>query len=30
MARGFVELWGLPSRMAAARDARIGNGGPAA
>jgi argininosuccinate synthase len=23
-ARGFVELWGLPSRMAAARDARLG------
>jgi argininosuccinate synthase len=22
-ARGFVELWGLPSRMAAARDARL-------
>ncbi len=30
LARGFVELWGLPSRMAAARDARIGHGGPAA
>jgi len=24
LARGFVELWGLPSRMAAARDNRIG------
>jgi argininosuccinate synthase len=24
LARGFVELWGLPSRMAAARDTRIG------
>jgi argininosuccinate synthase len=23
-ARGFVQLWGLPSRMAAARDARLG------
>ena len=23
LARGFVELWGLPSRMAAARDARL-------
>jgi len=30
LARGFVELWGLPSRMAAARDARLGHGGPAA
>ncbi len=24
LARGFVQLWGLPSRMAAARDARLG------
>jgi len=24
LAKGFVELWGLPSRLAAARDARIG------
>jgi argininosuccinate synthase len=24
LARGFVELWGLPSRLAAARDARVG------
>jgi argininosuccinate synthase len=24
LARGFVELWGLPSRLAAARDARLG------
>jgi argininosuccinate synthase len=24
LARGFVELWGLPSRMAAARDQRLG------
>jgi len=24
LARGFVELWGLPSRMAAARDTRLG------
>jgi argininosuccinate synthase len=24
LARGFVELWGLPSRMAAARDTRVG------
>ena len=24
LARGFVELWGLPSRMAAARDSRLG------
>jgi argininosuccinate synthase len=23
LARGFVELWGLPSRQAAARDARL-------
>jgi argininosuccinate synthase len=23
-AKGFVQLWGLPSRMAAARDARLG------
>ena len=23
LARGFVELWGLPSRLAAARDARL-------
>jgi argininosuccinate synthase len=26
LARGFVELWGLPSRMAAARDGRLGTG----
>jgi len=24
LARGFVELWGLPSRLAAARDTRLG------
>jgi argininosuccinate synthase len=24
LAKGFVELWGLPSRLAAARDARLG------
>ncbi|MGR6318689.1 argininosuccinate synthase [Micromonospora soli] len=24
LAKGFVQLWGLPSRMAAARDARVG------
>jgi argininosuccinate synthase len=24
LAKGFVELWGLPSRLAAARDARFG------
>jgi argininosuccinate synthase len=24
LARGFVQLWGLPSRLAAARDARLG------
>lgn len=24
LARGFVELWGLPSKLAAARDARLG------
>ncbi len=24
LARGFVELWGLPSRLAVARDARVG------
>ncbi len=23
LAKGFVELWGLPSRLAAARDARL-------
>jgi argininosuccinate synthase len=28
LAKGFVQLWGLPSRMAAARDARFG--GPSA
>jgi argininosuccinate synthase len=28
LARGFVELWGLPSRLAAARDRRLA-GGPA-
>ncbi|MEU1750697.1 argininosuccinate synthase [Micromonospora arida] len=27
LAKGFVQLWGLPSRMAAARDARLGGGG---
>ena len=26
LARGFVELWGLPSRLAAARDARLSQG----
>jgi argininosuccinate synthase len=26
LARGFVDLWGLPSRMAAARDARLSAG----
>jgi argininosuccinate synthase len=26
LARGFVELWGLPSRLAAARDTRLGLG----
>ena len=25
LAKGFVQLWGLPSRMAAARDSRLGN-----
>jgi argininosuccinate synthase len=25
LARGFVELWGLPSRLAAARDAKLGS-----
>ncbi|HEX6501548.1 MAG TPA: argininosuccinate synthase [Micromonosporaceae bacterium] len=25
LARGFVELWGLPSKLAAARDARLGD-----
>jgi argininosuccinate synthase len=24
LAKGFVDLWGLPSRLAAARDARLG------
>jgi argininosuccinate synthase len=27
LAKGFVQLWGLPSRMAAARDARVGGTG---
>ncbi|MGC5286824.1 argininosuccinate synthase [Micromonospora sp. DT231] len=27
LAKGFVRLWGLPSRMAAARDARVGGSG---
>ncbi|MEU7751978.1 argininosuccinate synthase [Micromonospora sp. NPDC049101] len=27
LAKGFVRLWGLPSRMAAARDARLGGAG---
>ncbi|MFF0468258.1 argininosuccinate synthase [Micromonospora zamorensis] len=27
LAKGFVQLWGLPSRMAAARNARLGGGG---
>ncbi|MFG1840165.1 argininosuccinate synthase [Micromonospora sp. NPDC049175] len=27
LAKGFVRLWGLPSRMAAARDARVGGAG---
>ncbi|MEV1314467.1 argininosuccinate synthase [Micromonospora arborensis] len=27
LAKGFVQLWGLPSRMASARDARLGGGG---
>ncbi|MET8042388.1 argininosuccinate synthase [Micromonospora sp. NPDC005215] len=27
LAKGFVQLWGLPSRMAAARDARVGGAG---
>ena len=26
LAKGFVELWGLPSKMAAARDLRLGRG----
>jgi argininosuccinate synthase len=25
LAKGFVQLWGLPSRMASARDSRLGN-----
>jgi argininosuccinate synthase len=25
LAKGFVQLWGLPSKMAAARDARLGD-----
>lgn len=24
LAKGFVELWGLPSKIASARDARLG------
>ena len=27
LAKGFVQLWGLPSKMAAARDARLGGNG---
>jgi argininosuccinate synthase len=27
LAKGFVQLWGLPSKMAAARDARLGGAG---
>ncbi|MEU8158181.1 hypothetical protein AB0B94_31385 [Micromonospora sp. NPDC048986] len=27
LAEGFVQPWGLPSRMAAARHARLGGGG---
>ncbi|RLP95750.1 argininosuccinate synthase [Micromonospora sp. CV4] len=27
LAKGFVQLWGLPSRMAAARNARLGSSG---
>ncbi|MET8350521.1 argininosuccinate synthase [Micromonospora sp. NPDC005206] len=27
LAKGFVQLWGLPSRMAAARNARLGDSG---
>ncbi|AVT40247.1 argininosuccinate synthase [Plantactinospora sp. BB1] len=27
LAKGFVQLWGLPSKMAAARDARLGGSG---
>ncbi|MGI5521920.1 argininosuccinate synthase [Micromonospora sp. CA-259024] len=27
LAKGFVQLWGLPSRMASARDARLGGSG---
>src|SRR6185503_13132157 len=30
LAKGFVQLWGLPSRMAAARDARLAGGAEAA
>ena len=26
LAKGFVELWGLPSKMAAQRDHRLGTG----
>ncbi|GIG70134.1 argininosuccinate synthase [Phytomonospora endophytica] len=29
LARGFVELWGLPSRLASARDERVKSGGAA-
>jgi argininosuccinate synthase len=28
LAKGFVELWGLPSKMAAIRDRRVGPGAP--
>jgi argininosuccinate synthase len=30
LAKGFVQLWGLPSRMASARDARLGDDNPGA
>ncbi len=28
LAKGFVDLWGLPSKLAAIRDAKLGSGGP--
>jgi argininosuccinate synthase len=29
LAKGFVQLWGMPSKLATARDQRLGGGAPA-
>ncbi|MCW2575677.1 MAG: argininosuccinate synthase, partial [Modestobacter sp.] len=29
LAKGFVQLWGMPSKLATARDQRLGGGTPA-